>query len=82
MNQDLYTRTAKKTADIEAEMGNTGYWSQEPLPEEIHDFRQAFAMGTISERKHRRRPGLAVGLDCFSPALTWMVGQDLSALNP
>jgi len=26
--------------------------------------------------------GLAVGLDCFSPALTYMVGQDLSALDP
>jgi hypothetical protein len=25
--------------------------------------------------------GLAVGLDCFSPALTYMVGQDLGALN-
>jgi hypothetical protein len=24
--------------------------------------------------------GLAVGLDCFSPALAWMVGQDLGAL--
>ena len=29
-----------------------------------------------------RASGLAVGLDCFSPALTWMVGQDLGALNP
>ena len=28
-----------------------------------------------------RASRLAVGLDCFSPALTWMVGQDLSALN-
>jgi hypothetical protein len=25
--------------------------------------------------------GLEVGLDCFSPALTWMVGQDLRALD-
>jgi hypothetical protein len=25
--------------------------------------------------------GLEVGLDCFSPALTWMVGQDLGALD-
>ena len=25
--------------------------------------------------------GLEVGLDCFSPALTWMVGQDLCALD-
>jgi len=25
--------------------------------------------------------GLAIGLDCFSPALTYMVGQDLAALN-
>jgi hypothetical protein len=29
-----------------------------------------------------RAEGLEVGLDCFSPALTWMVGQDLSALDP
>jgi hypothetical protein len=28
-----------------------------------------------------RSHGLKVGLDCFSPALTRMVGQDLSALN-
>ena len=26
--------------------------------------------------------GLAVGLDCFSPALTWMVGQALETLEP
>jgi hypothetical protein len=25
--------------------------------------------------------GQEIGLDCFSPALTWMVGQDLSALD-
>ena len=29
-----------------------------------------------------RTEGLAVGLDCFAPALTCMVGQDLAALNP
>jgi hypothetical protein len=28
-----------------------------------------------------RGEGLEVGLDCFSPALTWMVGQDLQALD-
>jgi hypothetical protein len=28
-----------------------------------------------------RAQGLAVGLDCFAPALTYMVGQDLAALN-
>ena len=28
-----------------------------------------------------RDEGLAVGLDCFSPALTYLVGQDLAALN-
>ena len=28
------------------------------------------------------REGLTVGLDCFSPALTGLVGQDLAALNP
>ena len=29
-----------------------------------------------------RTEGLAVGLDCFSPALTHLVGQDLAALDP
>ncbi|MCX6050111.1 MAG: hypothetical protein NT075_33865 [Chloroflexi bacterium] len=29
-----------------------------------------------------RSENLAVGLDCFSPALTQMVGQDLAALDP
>ncbi len=28
-----------------------------------------------------RAEGCEVGLDCFSPALTWMVGQDLCSLN-
>jgi len=28
-----------------------------------------------------RANGREVGLDCFSPALTWMVGQDLAALD-
>ena len=27
------------------------------------------------------KKGLSVGLDCFSPALTWTVGQDLSSLT-
>ena len=31
--------------------------------------------------KTGRAPGLNIGLDCFSPTLTRMVGQDLSALN-
>lgn len=29
-----------------------------------------------------RTEGLAVGLDCFAPALAYLVGQDLAALNP
>ena len=29
-----------------------------------------------------RAEGLAVGLDCFAPSLTHMVGQDLAALSP
>jgi hypothetical protein len=36
-------------------------------------------VGTVAHAIHAE--GLEVGLDCFSPALTWMVGQDLSALN-
>ena len=48
MNQDLYTRVTQKIADIEAEMKHIGYWSQEPLPEDAYDFRQAFAMDTMA----------------------------------
>ena len=48
MHQNLYTRAAQKIADIEAEMKNIGYWSQEPLPEDAYDFRQAFAMDTMA----------------------------------
>jgi hypothetical protein len=36
-------------------------------------------VGAVSEVI--RGEGLEVGLDCFSPALTWMVGQDLQALD-
>jgi uncharacterized protein YqcC (DUF446 family) len=30
------------------EMKSIGYWSQEPLPDDAYDFRQAFAMGTMA----------------------------------
>ena len=33
----------------------------------------------VARRVHEQ--GQEIGLDCFSPALTWMVGQDLSALD-
>ena len=48
MHQNLYTRAAQKIADIEVEMKNIGYWSQEPLPEDAYDFRQTFAMDTMA----------------------------------
>ena len=35
-------------AEIEAEMKRTGYWSTQPLPAEAYDFRQAFAMDTMT----------------------------------
>ena len=43
-----YARVAQKIVDIEAEMKNIGYWSQEPLPDDAHDFRQTFAMDTMA----------------------------------
>lgn len=36
-------------------------------------------VSTIAGAIHAK--GIEVGLDCFSPSLTWMVGQDLSALD-
>src|SRR3954470_2495910 len=32
---------------IEAEMKGIGYWRAEPLPPEMYDFKQAFAMDTM-----------------------------------
>ncbi|HBY08334.1 MAG TPA: hypothetical protein DEH22_11285, partial [Chloroflexi bacterium] len=47
------------------------------------DFREHTITQFIIEAvKILRATGLAVGLDCFSPSLTRMVGQDLSALAP
>ncbi|MFC1997524.1 hypothetical protein ACFLXI_07975, partial [Chloroflexota bacterium] len=47
------------------------------------DFRQNSITQFVAEISETIRvAGLEVGLDCFSPSLTRMVGQDLSTLNP
>lgn len=47
------------------------------------DFRQQVVTQFVAEAvKIIRSAGLEVGLDCFSPSLTRLVGQDLSALAP
>jgi uncharacterized protein YqcC (DUF446 family) len=45
---DLYARVAASIAEIENEMKAIGYWSGDPLPPEAYDFRQAFAMDTMT----------------------------------
>jgi hypothetical protein len=48
----------------------------------VLDFRQASITRTVEQaRKQAVSLGLQVGLDCFSPALTRMVGQDLGSLS-
>jgi hypothetical protein len=45
-------------------------------------FRQASITGMVqAAAETARRQGLKVGLDCFSPSMAAMVGQDLSALS-
>jgi uncharacterized protein YqcC (DUF446 family) len=47
-SKSLYSKAERKISEIEAEMKRIGYWSLEPLPEEAYDFRQAFAMDTMT----------------------------------
>ncbi len=42
-----YTTVESKLNDIEAEMKRIGYWREEPLPPEMYNFTQAFAMDTM-----------------------------------
>jgi hypothetical protein len=50
--------------------------------EKFLDFREASITRNVRAVSQQARSiNLSVGLDCFSPALTRMVGQDLSALN-
>ncbi len=44
---DLYNNVKRIIEEIETEMKQTGYWSDEPLPENACQFRQAFAMDTM-----------------------------------
>lgn len=38
---------ASRLNDIESEMKRIGYWREEPLPPEMYQFTQAFAMDTM-----------------------------------
>lgn len=54
----------------------------DPLLEAFFEFRLNSITRTVQYATRLARPhGLKVGLDCFSPALTRMVGQDLRALD-
>ncbi len=56
--------------------------TDDPLLESFFKFRSdSITYITQYTTRLARSHGLSVGLDCFSPALTRMVGQDLSALN-
>jgi hypothetical protein len=54
----------------------------EPLLEAFFDFRSNSITRTVQyAARLARQEGLNVGLDCFSPSLARMVGQDLSTLD-
>ena len=56
--------------------------TEDSLVESFFNFRSECITRTIQfASRLARSHGLSVGLDCFSPTLTRMVGQDLSALN-
>ena len=42
-----YKAVESKLYAIEVEMKRIGYWREEPLPPEMYDFTQAFAMDTM-----------------------------------
>ena len=45
--QPAYNAVEQQIDAIEAEMKRIGYWRAEPLPPEMYDFKQAFAMDTM-----------------------------------
>ena len=45
--QPSYETVQEWTDKIEAEMRRAGYWRDEPLPPEMYNFSQAFAMDTM-----------------------------------
>jgi uncharacterized protein YqcC (DUF446 family) len=42
-----HTEVAELIGQVEAEMMRIGYWREEPLPPEMYEFTQAFAMDTM-----------------------------------
>jgi uncharacterized protein YqcC (DUF446 family) len=42
-----HDEVARAIARVEAELKRIGYWRNEPLPPEMYQFRQAFAMDTM-----------------------------------
>lgn len=56
--------------------------SEKNLLESFLDFRQRSITRLVQEAANiATSQGMALGLDCFSPSLTRMVGQDLTSLN-
>ena len=47
MTMPDYTTVENKLNEIEAELKRIGYWRDEPLPPEMYEFTQAFAMDTM-----------------------------------
>lgn len=47
MPKPTYELVENKLNEIEAEMKRIGYWREEPLPDEMYNFSQAFAMDTM-----------------------------------
>jgi uncharacterized protein YqcC (DUF446 family) len=45
--QPSYDEVARHIEEIEAEMKRIGFWRDEPLPPEMYNFKQAFAMDTM-----------------------------------
>ena len=48
MASNIHAQVAQKIAEIEAEMKAIGYWQPDPLPDQAFEFRQAFAMDTMT----------------------------------
>ncbi len=74
-------RAVALAAPLDLARGLLGAPVQEPLAA-LLDFRQ-HSLTRLMQAAARQaaQAGLEVGLDCFSPALTRMVGQDLAALD-
>jgi hypothetical protein len=87
VRQDLLrlfaTREGRQAATRTLLSGSNTQEAEGPLRslEQLMQFRQRSITAVVKEAADLATArGLAVGLDCFSPTLTRMVGQDLSAL--